>query len=160
MLAAVAWQWRRKWTERFPLPVRRWAGWEGVVAFRVPGAASQSPGVGVLRTWDTHLFRTLDHLCRISMGRLGALGLAGDRGCRQAAALPSSRLIDACWVRSGATSAVTWIIGRTQSLPSATETCTAIIRSSKHRTPNRATVLWFRELLMGSLFSIAVVWSS
>lgn len=27
------------------------------------------------------------------MGWLGALGLAGDRGCRQAAALPSSRLI-------------------------------------------------------------------
>lgn len=66
-------------------------------------AAAAGPGVGVLRTWGTHLFKTLNHLCRISsMGRLGALGLAGDRGCRQAAALPSSRLIAACWARGGA----------------------------------------------------------
>lgn len=32
-----------------------------VLSTRAPAAG---PGVGILRTWGTHLFRTLDHLCR------------------------------------------------------------------------------------------------
>lgn len=123
--------------------MRRWAVWEGVVLFGVPGAASILSSAPRLRqqglVWayserGVRIFSGLSTTFVDQQHGMARSAWAGGRPGLQAvrgSALLSAdcRLLGPWW----STSAVTWIIGCTQSLPSATETCIAIIRSSKHR---------------------------